>query len=140
LKAIERLAAAGVPVGVMTAPVIPALNDHEIPKLLEAAAAAGAQTAGFTMLRLPGAVSGLFAAWLEQHFPERKDKVLNRIRSLRGGALNDSRFGSRMRGEGLFAEQVKTTFDTFRRRYGLDRGLPELSAAAFRRPGQLALF
>jgi DNA repair photolyase len=140
LKAIERLAKAGVPVGVMTAPVIPALNDHEIPKLLEAAAAAGAASAGFTVLRLPGAVAGLFEAWLAQHYPDRREKVLNRIRSLRGGALNDSRFGRRMRGEGLFAEQVKATFDTFRRRHGLDRRLPELSAAAFRRPGQLALF
>lgn len=140
LKAIERLAAAGVPVGVMTAPVIPALNDHEIPRILEAAAAAGAKTAGWVMLRLPGAVSGLFEAWLEQHFPDRKEKILHRIQSMRGGALNDSRFGSRMRGEGLFAEQVKATFDTFRRRHGLDRGLPALSAASFRRPGQMALF
>jgi DNA repair photolyase len=142
LKAIERLAAAGIPVGVMVAPVVPALTDHEMPKILEAAAAAGATSAGYVVLRLPGAVAGLFEEWLARHFPERKEKVLNRVRSLRGGQLNDPRFGHRMRGEGLYAEQIKTTFETFERRYGLDRPRPELSTAAFRRPErqQLALF
>jgi DNA repair photolyase len=141
LKAIERLAAAGIPTGVMVAPVVPAITDHEVPKILEAAAAAGAQTAGYVMLRLPGAVAGLFERWLEEHFPDRKDKVLNRVREMRGGELYDSTFGNRMRGEGIFAEQIRATFETFRRRYGLDRPFPELSTAAFRRPGeQLALF
>jgi DNA repair photolyase len=136
LKAIERLAAAGIPVGVMVAPVVPAITDHEIPKILEAAAAAGAQSAGYVMMRLPGAVAGLFEAWLEEHFPDRKDKVLNRVRGLRGGKLYDPRFGSRMRGEGIFADQVKAIFETARRRYGLDQKRIELSTAAFRRPGQ----
>jgi len=141
LKAVEELAAAGVPVGVMVAPVVPAITDHEMPKILEAAAAAGAQTAGYVMMRLPGAVAGLFEAWLEAHFPDRKEKVLARVRELRGGQLNDPRFGSRMRGEGIFAEQVRTVFKTYRRRYGLDGPFPELSTAAFRRPGeQLGLF
>jgi len=136
LKAIERLAAAGIPVGVMVAPVVPAITDHEMPKILEAAAAAGATSAGYVVLRLPGAVAGLFEEWLERHFPERKDKVLNRVRDLRGGRLNDPRFGKRMRGEGLFADQIRTTFETFKRRYGLDQPRPELSTAAFRRPEQ----
>src|SRR5215210_1121570 len=137
LKAIERLAAAGIPVGVMVAPVVPAITDHEMPKILEAAAAAGATSAGYVVLRLPGAVTGLFEEWLERHFPDRKEKVLNRLRDLRGGRLYDPRFGSRMSGEGLFADQIRTTFETFKRRYGLDKPRPELSAAAFRRPGQV---
>jgi len=136
LKAIERLAAAGIPVGVVVAPVVPAITDHEMPKILEAAAAAGATSAGYVVLRLPGAVAGLFEEWLERHFPDRKDKVLNRVRDLRGGRLNDPRFGRRMRGEGLFADQIRTTFETFQRRYGLDQPRPELSTAAFRRPEQ----
>lgn len=142
LKAVEQLAAAGVPVGVMVAPVVPAITDHEMPKILEAAANAGARTAGYVMMRLPGAVAGLFEAWLEAHFPDRKEKVLARVRELRGGQLNDPRFGSRMRGEGIFAEQVRTLFQTYRRRHGLDQPFPELSTAAFRRPGgaQLSLF
>ncbi len=137
LKAIERLAAAGIPVGVNVAPVVPAITDHEIPRILEAAAAAGAQSAGYVMLRLPGAVSGLFETWLEEHFPDRKEKVLNRVRELRGGKLNDPNFGSRMRGQGIFAEQVKAVFETSKRRYGLDRRHFELTADAFRRPGQM---
>src|SRR5579863_5707416 len=134
LKAVSRLAAAGVPVGVMVAPVVPAITDHEIPRILEAAAAAGARAAGYTVMRLPGAVAGLFEAWLERHFPERREKVLHRIRELRGGRLNDPRFGSRMRGEGIFAQQIRSLFETARHRHGLDQPLPELSTAAFRRP------
>ena len=137
LKAIERLATAGIPVGVMVAPVVPAITDHEMPKILEAAAAAGARTAGYVVMRLPGAVAGLFERWLEEHFPDRKEKVLNRIRDLRGGQLYDPRFGNRMRGEGLFADQIRATFQTFKRRYGLDQPFPELSTDAFRRPGQV---
>jgi DNA repair photolyase len=141
LKAIAEVAAAGVPVTVSVAPIVPGLNDHEIPAILEAAAAAGATGAGWVFLRLPGAVAGLFERWLEEHYPERKEKVLNRLRSLRGGRLNDPRFGSRMRGEGAWAEQIAALFAGARRRFGLDGPRPELSTAAFRRPGeQLRLF
>jgi DNA repair photolyase len=143
LKAIERLSAAGIPVGVMVAPVVPAITDHEMPKILEAAAAAGARTAGYVVMRLPGAVAGLFERWLEEHFPDRKEKVLNRVRDLRGGQLYDPRFGNRMRGEGPYADQIRATFQTFKRKYGLDQPFPELSTADFRRPGvgvQLGLF
>jgi DNA repair photolyase len=141
LEAMARLAAAGVPVGVLTAPIVPAINDSEVPQILKAAAEAGARHAGYTVLRLPGAVEGMFVDWLERWYPDRKERVLHRIREVRGGALNDSRFGHRMRGQGIFAEQFRTLFETFRKRYGLDQRGPELSTAAFRRPGeQLALF
>src|SRR5437763_1012273 len=99
LAAIETLAKAGVPVGVLTAPVIPGLTDHELPAILAAAANAGAKYAGFVPLRLPGAVAPLFERWLADHFPDRKDKILNRVRSIRGGKLNDPNFGSRMHGQ-----------------------------------------
>jgi DNA repair photolyase len=143
LDAVRKLAAAGVPVGVMVAPVIPGLTDHEMPRILEAAAEAGATSAGMVPLRLPLAVAPLFEAWLERHVPERKERVLNRVREIRGGRLNDARFGSRMRGEGEYAEQMGRIFSTYRRRYGLDGERPELSSAAFRRPdphGQTDLF
>ncbi len=141
LRAIAEIAAAGVPATVNVAPVIPGLTDHEIPAILEAAAAAGATGAGWVPLRLPGAVAGLFERWLEEHYPERKEKVLARVREMRGGRLNDPRFGSRMRGEGVWAEQIRALFRGARRRCGLDGPRPDLSTAAFRRPGeQLGLF
>jgi DNA repair photolyase len=136
LAAVEKLAASGIPVGVMTAPVIPGLNDHELPALLSAAAEAGATFAAYVPVRLPYAVRPLFEDWLARHFPERKDKVLNRIRSMRGGELNDARFGSRMRGEGLFARHIAQLFAISCRRAGMGEGrFPKLSTAAFRRGG-----
>ena len=136
LAAIEALARAGVPVGVMIAPVIPGLTDHEIPALISAAAEAGASFAACTPVRLPYAVAPLFEDWLERHFPERKEKVLNRIRSMRGGKLNDPRFGTRMRGDGVFAEHIAQLFSISCRRAGMeDRKAPSLSTAAFRRAG-----
>lgn len=143
LAAIETLAAAGVPVRVMVAPVIPGLNDVEVPSIIEAAASAGARAATWIPVRLPHAVADLFQAWLSQHFPERKEKVLNRIRDVRGGKLDETRFGERMRGGGIFAEQIGRLFDAACRRAGIGRELPPLSSAAFRRPGeaqQLGLF
>lgn len=133
LEAISQLRAAGIPVGVMTAPVIPGLTDHELPALLAAAAEAGAQFAGYTIVRLPWAVAPLFAHWLDEHFPDRKEKVLGRIRHIRGGTkLNDSRWATRMRGDGIFAEQIKTLFEVGCRRAGLG-ARPKLSTDAFRR-------
>lgn len=142
LAAIEALAKAGVPVGVLTAPIIPALNDHEIPKILEAAVNAGAKFAGYTILRLPYAVAPLFEQWLATHFPDRKEKVLNRIRSIRDGKLNNSEWGTRMRGEGIFAEQIQKIFEVARRRAGIEGNHPELTTAHFRRPGgtQMEMF
>jgi DNA repair photolyase len=141
LATIGALAKAGIPTGVLVAPVIPGLTDHEIPSILEAAAAAGASFAAHAALRLPYAVAPLFEEWLTRHVPKKKDKILNRIRAMRGGKLNNSEFGLRMRGEGIFAEQIARLFEVAcRRTGGLDRE-PELSTACFRRPGgaQLAL-
>ena len=134
LAAVEALARAGIPVGVMVAPVIPGLTDHEMPALLSAAAEAGASFAACTPVRLPYAVAPLFEDWLERHFPERKEKVLNRIRSMRGGKLNDPRFGTRMRGEGIFAEQIGQLFSISCQRAGIrEKRSPKMSTAAFRR-------
>jgi DNA repair photolyase len=144
LAAIESLSAAAIPVGVMIAPVIPGLNDHEIPAILEAAANAGAQSAGYVMIRLPFGISAMFETWLDQHYPDRKDKVLDRIRGIRGGKLNDSRFGMRMRGEGTAADIISQVFHVSCRRNGLNEKPWPVSAQAFRRPPrageQLTLF
>lgn len=144
LEAVEMLASAGIPVGVMIAPIIPGLTDHEMSDILHAAASAGARFAGSVPVRLPLAVAPLFENWLERHYPDRKDKVLNRIRSMRGGKLNDSNFGSRMKGQGIFAEQISTMFKLAVRKAGLDNPFPPLSTEHFRRVpgagGQLDLF
>jgi len=134
LAAIERLAKAGVPVGVMVAPVVPGLTDHEAPKILEAAAAAGARFAGRVVLRLPHGVGELFEAWLEAHYPERREKVMSRIRAVRGGRSYDSRFGVRQRGTGRWAEEMSALFDLARRRAGIAERGPTLSTAHFQRP------
>src|SRR5436305_3382941 len=134
LGALEALAKAGIPCGVMVAPVIPAITDHEMPKILQAAANAGARNAGFVVLRLPWAVAPIFEKWLEERFPDRKDKVLNRVRDLRGGKLYDAQWGVRGRGEGIFAEQIAAIFEVICRRAHLHETELELSTAAFRRP------
>ncbi|MBW2359868.1 MAG: PA0069 family radical SAM protein [Deltaproteobacteria bacterium] len=141
LAAIERLARAGVPVAVLVAPLIPGLNDHEAPAIIEAAARAGARSARPIMLKLPHGVKEIFASWLERHYPERKAKVLNRVRAMRGGRLHDSRFHERQRGSGLFAEQSAALFAVACRRAGVDAELPPLATTGFRRPGgeQLSL-
>ena len=133
----KSIAGAGVPVGVMIGPVLPGLTEHEIPAILAAASEAGARFAGYTLLRLPHGVKELFAEWLERHFPERREKVLRRIRSLRGGRLNDPRFRTRHRGGGAYAEQIAALFAMGRKRAGLADAPPPLSTDAFRRPGEL---
>ena len=133
LDAVARLADAGIPVGVMVAPVIPAITDHEMPAILAAAKKAGAQWAGFVMLRLPWAVGPLFVQWLDEHFPDRKDKVLNRIRDLRNGKLYDAQWGVRARGTGIYADQTEALFDVACRKVGLNVSREELSTASFRR-------
>ncbi len=135
LRAIEELTKAGVPVGVLVAPVIPGLTDHEAPAILQAVADAGAITAGYVVVRLPYGVKDLFADWLGRHFPDRVDKVLGRIRGVRGGELNDSQFGRRMHGEGLWAETFNRLFKIARKKAGLADAMPTLSADQFRRPG-----
>ncbi len=142
LEAIAALAQAGIPVGVLVAPVVPGLTDHEMPDILRAAAEAGAKYAGYTTLRLPYGVKDLFADWLSEHRPLRKEKVLERIRDMRGGKLNESDFKTRMVGQGIFAEQLRALFHLGCRRAGLSTNMPELSTASFRRPAgdQLSLF
>jgi len=134
LDAIAQLSRAGIPVGVMTAPIIPGLNDHEIPALLAGAAAAGAGSAGWTLLRLSPPVDAIFASWLAENLPLRRHRVLHRIRECRAGALTDARFGHRMRGEGVYARHLAALFQSAARRHGLDRALPDLQAGAFRVP------
>ncbi|HEY2102234.1 MAG TPA: PA0069 family radical SAM protein [Chthoniobacterales bacterium] len=141
LEAVTKLREAGVPVGVMVAPIIPGLTDHEMPAILQACAKAGAQFAGYTILRLPFAVAPLFERWLGEHFPEKKEKVLSRIRTIRGGTkLNDPRWASRIKGEGIFAEQIANLFQVSCRKYGIGPR-PELSSEYFRPlREQLSLF
>ncbi len=133
LRAIETLARAGVPVGVMIGPVIPGLTDHEIPAILKSAAEAGARSAHYTMIRLPYGVKEFFQTWLSEHFPDRAERVLNHIRDTRDGKLYESAFGTRMRGEGHYADQVENMMRLFKKRFGLDRGIPPLCAAHFDR-------
>lgn len=142
LVALERLSQAGIPTGIMAAPVIPGLNDSEIPQILIAAARAGAAFAGMTPLRLPHAVAPIFEDWLTRHFPDRKSKVLNHVREMREGQLNDARFFSRMKGSGLYAKQIRELFALSRRKAGMPQIMPRLSTDHFKsvHPKQLSLF
>ena len=143
LDAIRLLSQAGIPVSVMVAPIIPGLNDYEIPAILQAAKAAGASSASYIILRLPYGVKKLFGDWLAAHYPDRKEKILNRLRDMRGGKLNNAEFHQRMRGEGAFAEQVRRIFQMSVNRLEMtgEKRQP-LSTAHFRIPGtvQLSLF
>jgi DNA repair photolyase len=137
LAAISKLAAAGIPTGVMFAPVVPAINDHELEGVLDAAAAAGAKTAGYVLLRLPAEVKDLFYEWLETHYPDRSRRVRSRIHELRGGRDNDPRFGHRMRGQGPWAELLHRRFEASCRRNGLEKGrAAPLTTELFRPPNR----
>lgn len=141
LAAIEELSAAGVRVRVMVAPVIPGLNDHEIPAILAAARKAGARFASYILLRLPLAVAPIFSEWLDRHRPGEKEKVLGRIRELRGGKLNVSEFKERMRGKGDAADQISQLFAVAKRRAGFTNPEEPIRADAFRVPTrQMSLF
>ncbi|MDZ4819473.1 MAG: PA0069 family radical SAM protein [Planctomycetota bacterium] len=144
LAAIRALSAAGVPTGVMTAPIIPGLNDVEIPALLQAAAEAGAQTASYVLLRLPHSVRPVFEEWLTRCYPQHADRVLGHIQATRGGKMNGTQFGTRMSGEGNYAEGIRTTFALFRKKYKLDGAMPPYDFTQFRPPstseGQQRLF
>lgn len=142
LEAIKLLADAGVPVGYLQAPMIPGLTDSEAPAIAMAAAKAGATFSGYVALRLPFAVKDLFEQWLAQHYPDKKEKILHRVREIRGGKLNDANFKSRMRGEGIYAEQMAKLFQVARKKSGITERWPKLTTEHFRRPGkdQLSLF
>jgi DNA repair photolyase len=135
VETLRRLSALGVPCGVFVAPIIPFLNDKDMEAVLEAAAAAGARTASFTPLRLPWEVKDLFKNWLEQHYPLKAAHIMARIRDMRGGRENDPEFGSRMRGEGQFAELLRSRFSVACRRLGLNaEKRSEVETGKFRRP------
>ena len=144
LRTVEALAHAGVPVGAMLAPIIPGLNDSEIPSLLQAASNAGAQAAACMLLRLPLTVEPVFAEWLQRVRPEQAERVYGRIRQTRKGKLNDSQWSQRMTGTGEIADRIRDVFRIFRNKYGLDGGLPPHNCQAFHPPaspsGQRRLF
>jgi DNA repair photolyase len=135
LTVVRKLAEARVPVGVMVAPVRPVLTDHELESILEAAAGAGARRAGYVMLRLPFEVKAIFREWLQDHAPLKAEHVMARVHELRGGRDNDPRFGSRMRGEGIYAELFRKRFEVACRRYGLNKERRELETNRFVAPG-----
>lgn len=136
LRAIRELSAAGIPVGVMVAPTIPGLTDHEMPAILAAATDAGAKRAGYVLMRLPFAVKDVFTQWLDDHEPLKKARILSRMRVLSGGKLYSSDWGKRMTGDGIFAEQLSTMFDVTTRRLGLNQEHFALSTDHFRKPGE----
>ncbi len=140
LHTIEALAKAGIPVGVMTAPIIPGLNHHEIPDIMKAAANAGAVAAGMTVVRLNGAIGKIFEDWLRKNFPDRFDKVWNQICSLHDGNVNDTQFGRRMSGEGNIADAIHQLFTVSKRRYFNGKSLPAYDLTKFRKGGLLSLF
>jgi DNA repair photolyase len=135
LQAIEELARHGIPVGINAAPIIPGLTDEEIPAILREGAARGAVSAGYILLRLPGAVEPLFMEWLTRALPDRAGKIINRIKDTRAGEISDSRFGSRMFGEGEISATINTLFRIHADRYGLGKRFENLVTDRFRRDG-----
>ena len=140
IATLEKLASSGIPCGVMTAPIIPGLNDHEIPKLIQRAAEAGALSAGYTVVRLNGAIGPLFQDWLVKNFPDRADHVLNLIKSLHGGLVNDSQWGRRITGAGPLGETIRQLFHISREKYLAGRQMPPYDLTSFRRGGNYCLF
>lgn len=142
LKVIEALSKKNIPVNVMVAPIIPALNSLEIPAIIKATSEHGASSAAYTIVRLNGSIKDIFEDWLAKNFPDRADKVLHQIMDCHGGKLNDSRYGVRMRGEGKIAEMIHDLFYTSTQKYLADKNFPELDCSIFKRPGngQLQLF
>jgi DNA repair photolyase len=140
LEVVEKLSNNGVPVGVMNAPIIPGLTDHEIPAILKETTARGALTAGYTIVRLNGTIATLFEDWVNQVFPGRADKILNQIAECHDGKLNDSEWHRRMKGSGRLADIISQVFKSaFRKHYG-DKKMPELDSSKFRRRGNYCLF
>jgi DNA repair photolyase len=140
LNTIEQLAKAGIPVGVMNAPIIPGLNHHEIPQVLKAAANSGASSAGMTVVRLNGSIGKIFEDWLRKNFPDRFEKVWNQISSLHDGHINDSQFGRRMSGEGSIADAIHQLFTVSKRKYFDGKSMPPYNLTKFRKGGLLSLF
>jgi len=140
LRVVEQLANAGVPTGVMTAPIIPGLNDHEIPELVRQSSEAGASTVAYTVVRLNGSIGEIFKDWLVKTFPDRAHKVWQGICSLHGGKVNDTEWGRRMRGEGHIADAISQLFMASKRKHFGNRSLPDYDCSRFRRNKNLTLF
>jgi len=142
LKVVETLSKHGIPTGIMNAPLIPGLNDMHMPAVLKAASEAGAKWAGYTVVRLNGAIGGIFQDWLFKSFPDRAEKVWNQISACHEGHVNDSRWGNRIVGDGKFAELIKTQFGIYTKKYHLNETQMEWNTKDFRRirNGQLPLF
>jgi DNA repair photolyase len=142
LKAIEEIASAGIPVGVNVAPVIPGLTDQEMPAILKAAAEHGASSAGYILLRLPGPVEPLFMEWLRRELPDRSSRIINRIQDTRAGGMSDSRFGSRLKGQGELARTIGDLFAISAQKHNLTKRWGELDTKHFIRVqhGQTELF
>jgi len=140
LRVVEALSKAGVPVGVMAAPIIPGLNNQEMPAIIREAAAHGARSAGYTIVRLNGAIGDIFRDWITKNFPDRAQKVLHHIATCHGGTLNDSRLGTRMSGEGPIAASIKQLFQASRKKFMPDSGLPPYDLTLFSRDGQMSMF
>jgi DNA repair photolyase len=141
LKVLEELSKAGIPTGVMVAPLIPGLSDHEVPKILKTIAQCGATNAGYTIVRLNGAVGNIFEDWLRSNYPDRFDKVWHMIQSCHGGSVNDSRFGERMRGEGNIAQMIRDSFKLHCRINKLNEKQVHLDSSLFKVPRtQMSLF
>ena len=140
LKTVEALSKAGIPVGIMNAPIIPGLNHHEIPAILKAASEHGALNAGMTLVRLNGSIGKIFEDWLQKNFPDRFDKVWNQICSLHGGNVNDSQFGRRMSGEGNIADAVHQLYRASKKKYFAGKQMPPYDLTKFRKGGTISLF
>ena len=140
LKVVEALSASGIPVGVLVAPIIPGLNNYEIPKIVEAVGSAGALMAGYTVVRLNGDVKTLFRDWLESHFPDRANKVWEQIAQLHGGNVNDSTWGRRMKGEGILAESIRQIFKASVKKHLSGRSFPPFDLTHFSANGMMKLF
>ncbi len=140
LEAISSLTEAGVPVGIMNAPLIPGINHHEIPSIIKAAADAGARSAGYTVVRLNGPIGDIFKTWLEDHYPDRAKKVINQVSDMHGGKLNDSEWGVRIKGQGNFAEIIAGMFRMAREKHMAGRSMPPYNTGAFRKGGNFRLF
>ncbi|MEP0985187.1 PA0069 family radical SAM protein [Ekhidna sp.] len=140
LKAMETLAAEGIPVGVMNAPIIPGLNHHETPEILKAASNAGASFASYTVVRLNGQINKIFHDWLKKSYPDRVEKVWHQIQDLHGGNVNDTEFGRRIKGDGKISEAIKNLFEVSKRKYFKNKSFEPLETSHFRRKGNYSLF
>lgn len=140
LNVLQKLSESGIPCGVNIAPIIPGLNDSEIPAIAKASSESGASWIGYTIVRLNGSIGPLFEDWIFKAYPNKAGKVLSQIKEMHGGKLNDSQFGRRMRGEGRYAEHIKQLFEISNARYFKDKMISEFDLNAFQKPGQLKLF